>query len=208
MHERVVFIHSYLSDTDKGGNPIPDRPTRACILAAAELKRRNKVDTIALSVVPKLSRPITKRLKTLLPDFLDESDIINTENTVTTKGEVREIERLSEERGLDEVVSIVIKPHKKRVEENVRRLFGENQATVSVKTFDEVLTSERQDGLYDGIINESKSWSLVRKIEKQEVLAQRLSKIPFIGEFLVRDAPDLLPGKLKIWLQKRLLRYL
>lgn len=208
MHERAAFIHSYLSDTDKGGKPIPDRPTRACILAATELKRRNKVDTIALSVVPELSEPITKRLKSLLPESLDESDIISTENTVTTKGEVREIKRLSEEKVLDEVVSIVISPHKKRVEENVRRLFGENQATVSVKTFDEVLTSERQDGLYDGIINESKSWSLVGKIEKQEVLAQRLLKIPFIGEFLVHDAPDLIPGKLKIWLQKRLLKHL
>jgi hypothetical protein len=208
MHERAVFIHSYLSDTDKGGKSIPDRPTRACILAAAELKRRNKVDAIALSVIPELSEPITKRLKTLLPKSLDESDIISTENTVTTKGEVREIKRLSEEKVLDEAVSIVISPHKKRVEENVRRLFGKNQATVAVKTFDEVLTSERQDGLYDGIINESESWSLFKQFEKQEVFAQRLSKIPFIGEFLVRDAPDLLPGKLKIWLQKRLLKHL
>ncbi len=86
MREKVAFIHSYLSDTDKGGKLIPDRPTRACILAAAELKRRNKVDTIALSVVPELSRPITKRLKTLLSKSLDEKDVISTESTATTSG--------------------------------------------------------------------------------------------------------------------------
>lgn len=208
MRERAVFIHSYLSDTDKGGKPIPDRPTRACILAAAELKRRNKVDTIALSVIPELSQPITKRLKTLLPKSLDEKDVISTESTTTTKGEVKELKRLSEDNELDVAVSIVMKPHKKRVEENMRRFFGENQETVAVKTFDEILTVERQDGLYDGIINESESWSLFKQFEKQEVLAQRLTKIPFIGEFLVHDALDLLPGKLKIWLQKLFLRYI
>lgn len=208
MRERAVFIHSYLSDTDKGGAPIPDRPTRACILAAAELKRRNKVDAIALSVVTELSKPITKRLKTLLPKSLGEKDLISIESTKTTKGEVKEIERLAEERGLDEVVSIVISPHKNRVEENVRRIFGENQETVTVKTFDEVLTAERQDGLYDGIIKESESWSLVKQFEKQEVFAQRLTKIPLIGEFFIHDAPGHLPDKLKIWLQKMLLKYL
>ena len=206
MHERAVFIHSYLSDTDKGGKRIPDRPTRACILAAAELKRRNKVDAIALSVAPELSEPITKRLKSLLPESLDEKDLISTENTSTTKGEVKEIKRLSEEKGLDEVVSIVINPHKRRVEENVRRILGDNQETVRVKTFDEVLTTQRQDGLYDGVINESESWNLVRKFEKQEIFAQRLSEIPFIGEFLTYDLPGLIPGK--IWLQKIFLRYL
>ncbi len=74
----------------------------------------------------------------------------------------------------------------------MRRLFGENQETVAVKTFDEILTAERQDGLYDGIINESESWNLFRQFEKQEVFAQRLTKIPFIGEFLSYDLPDLI----------------
>lgn len=208
MHERAVFIHSYLSDKDHGGNPIPDRPTRACILAAAELKRRGKVDTIALSVVPVLSEPITKRVKSLLPKSLDESDLISTEKTVTTKGEVKEIKRLADDEGFSKVVSIVIGPHKKRVEGNVRKIFGENQETVSVKTFAEVLTAEREDKLYDGIIKESESWSLFKQFEKQEVFAEKLTKIPLIGEFLIHDAPDLLPDKLKIWLQKMFLRYL
>lgn len=205
MHERVAFIHSYLSDTDKGGNPIPDRPTRACMLAAAELKRQNQVDTIALSVVPELSIPITKRLKMLLPKYLDNKDLISTEVTETTKGEVKEIKRLSEEKSWGEVVSVVISPHKNRVEQNVRRMLGNNQETVRVKTYAEVLKGVRQDHLYDGIISESVSWAEVRKFGKLEAIIQRSSKIPFIGGYLAYDLPDLLPYKIR--LQKWLLSH-
>jgi len=204
MHERVAFIHSYLSDADQGGNPIPDRPTRACILAAAELKRRKNVDAIALSVVPELAKPICKRLRIMLPKSLESKDLISTETTKTTKGEVEEIRRLSQENDWSEVTSIVISPHKNRVEQNVRRVLGNNQETVSVKTFDEVLKGVRQDNLYDGIISESESWNEIRRFGRQETISQRLLKIPLIGGFLAYDLPDLLPGKIKVqkWLLK------
>ncbi len=206
MQERAAFIHSYLSDKDKGGNPIPDRPTRMGILAAAELKRHNKVDTIALSVVPELSGPIVKRLKILLHNSLDENGFVSTEATATTKGEVKVIKQLSEENNWGEVISIVIDPHKERVEKNVERVFGEKQKTVTVKTFNEVLSTERSDALYDKVIGEAKSWHIYREFEKQEARAQKLSKIPIVGEFLVYEFPDLLPEKIKIWIQKWLLK--
>ena len=166
MRERIAFIHSYLSDKkrkDFAGNPIPDKSTRACTLAAAELYRRGYVDKIAFSVFPELANAIEVRSHTLLSKTLKKEDSISTQSSISTYQEIQAVNKLTERYNPEKIISICIKPHKKRVVGNYIDVFAKNydKNRFVVKTFNEILSSS--SGLmpqdiryrYEGMIKES-----------------------------------------------------
>ena len=208
MAERIAFIHTYLNDDKrKDGScvPIPDKTARACIITAAELYRRGEVDKIAVSSVPELSQPIVNRLLLLLPKSLKPEDIISTGQSKTTSSEAHEIRKIMEKENIKHVTSICINPHKGRVEGNLKRVFGKDSVNVEVATFDEVLMKLNKER-YEKVVEGSKNWKEMVAISKQEILADKMLKIPLIGPFLVYNLWDHLPYKVPLqrWMLSKL----
>jgi len=204
MPERIAFIHSYLSDNkrkDKSGDFIPDMPTRACIIAASELYRRNLADKIAFSVTYFLAKPMQKHLEFLNTNSLDKNDVISLDYTTTTAGEFQGIQKILQQNPDSTVTSICLSPHKRRVENNAKRIIGKDKR-LEIKSFDEIFTDLRPNRFYNGLITESKKWKISKRFEIQEWLARYIEKIPRFGPWVVYEMPDKIPGRIKIGIQK------
>ncbi len=221
MAERIAFIHGYLSDNtrkDRDGNHVPDKVTRACVYAAAHLYRTGQVDKIAFSIKSDLAGPIERRLHTLLSNKLKDDDVISTDNTVTTRGEVQEIKRLLTDND-DRIISICIDPHKERVEGNMHFITLFNSSVRKrwcVKSFNEILSESTTNGthpafindLHRNILNGSDSWENIFSFKKQEEGFSKLTKIPVLGPVCTYLMPELIPDNTKVQFQKWLLEKL
>jgi hypothetical protein len=211
MHERIAFIHSYLYDSkrkDAEGNPLPDKPTRACELAAAELYRRRHADKIAFSVFPKLARAIEVRSHKLLSKTLQERDLISIQSSVHTDEEVQAVKNLEEKYHPDKITSICIDPHKNRVINSYKTVFGKDydKNKFFVKTFNEILNSSSEllpqeiKNRYEGVIKDSDTWPLIKAFKVQEQILPYVLSKPKLGPFL-KELSSKYPNA-KIFLQK------
>jgi hypothetical protein len=204
MPERLTFIHTYHLDEkrlDSEGNLIPDKLSRVCAISAAELYRNNLVYIIALGAYKDLSNAVQKRLEYLITNALKPDAIISTRKAYTTSKEVRELKKILKNHPEAEVTAICMRDHKERVEENYKRIIGDNKR-IKIKSFDEVLKEVRNDDLYNDTIKAACEWEETKDLKKQEERVMKIKKYPIIGPFLVFTFWDLIPGKPKQRLQK------
>lgn len=183
-----LFIHSYLSDRHVPNKP--DRLTRLSLLSAAELYRHGVVDDICISVVPELSKPMVKRLKSLV-DSLQDSNLIIDPVTVTTKQEVTVFKKVIETNKYAKIFSVANESHIPRIKRLIDNIFDDND--VQVMSTEDVLGKYPR---YSGIINDSKSWSEQKSLIKQENILNKFARVPIIGNFLSTYLPEIVPNKI------------
>lgn len=196
----VVLIHSYL--TDRGGKDSPDRLTRACLVAATELKRRNEIGKVVITVTGDLARPMVRHLNQI-GDF-DQEDIIIRSKTATTDEEVKTFRQIT--RGLESksLKTIAIGVHIPRIKNSIARHFGEDQ-NVSVVSAESVLS---QNPRFRDVLAEMKNWPELASLKKQEAFFQKVSSVPLLGNLITNILPRVVPDKIKVALQLFLFRLL
>ena len=196
----TALIHSYLKD--RGGKKRPDRLTRSCLLAACELKRKDEIGKVCITVTQELALPMVARLK-LIGRFAD-NEIVVRPQTVTTNDEVRSFKKITKEFGWTSLKTIAVGPHLPRIKNDIARHFGEDEKVTTVAAEDILCENPR----FSQVLNDMKSWPELTSLKKQEVFFQRISNIPVLGDFVLNTLPRAIPGKVKIVLQSLLFRLL
>lgn len=192
--ERVALLHSYLAD--RKDKEKPDRLTRTGILAAAELYRHDEIEKICITVEPELSGPQVRRLRTLLNNPPEE-DIVVEGETVTTEEEVKTFNKLAENRGWNNPITISNHAHTPRIKREIRKTFmGKG---VEVKNAREILS---QYPRYSHILTEMKDWPEQKSLNFQE----KVLSLPILGNMILKTGPHLSRYKvaLQTWVFKQI----
>ena len=196
----VLLIHSYLKD--RRGKDRPDRLTRACLVAASELKRRGEIDKVVITVTERLARPMVRELNQI--GHFEVEDVVVYPQTATTDDEVKTFKDLALKNEWGNLKTLGIKAHIPRIENSISRHFGENQK-VPVLSAENVLS---QNPRYSQVLSEMKSWPETTSLENQEEAFAKVSSKTPAGKFIVEIVPNFFPARLKIALQYLLLRFL
>ena len=200
--ERSIFVHSYLNEP---GNKKPDRRSRLVWLAALEefrnLKEKEKIGKICLSVESSLATPQIKRAKKILSNSIKDGDIVVYQRvgSVSTREEVKSLKEMMGENNWSEVIEIGLDVHLPRIRKEGEKAFGGVNPNLHVVSAEEILSKySRYGNVYEAV----NKWPEVRAM----IINEKLVADPNVGEKILQWAEMPYIRPLKVVAQSVVLR--
>ena len=214
LEKPVVLSLGYAEWPRRQGQP--DVYSSLQVLAAGELLRQSKIEAVVFTTGSlkkggsTIAQAMTNELNINTREHYKDSVINAPPKETSTRAEIRQFEKIAQERGWNNLMVIGKNAHLKRIRRAIKRTFRNRGDEIPVKSTEDVLMTEAPvyaPNRYRDIIRKVHASAQDQGFKRREKIISLVDSIPLIGGQLLDLLNKILANKnLEMWTAKVLSR--